>query len=89
MVEETKHKDLRSLDLSFNEHDEPSVIVRRHVILVSMSPYRVVITSTHFLLVLEDGADDEVLYFTISNTPNSEISNKTKRITVCENEMKR
>jgi hypothetical protein len=77
-----KLKDLRSLDESYHDHDEPSLIIRRHVILLSLNPYRVVITSTHFILVGWGGIDVEVLYFTISNSAKT---NKTIKITFLKN----
>ena len=52
-----RYKDLRSLDEDFNPHQEPSVIVRRHVVLLSLEPIRAVISSTHLVLIVPLGAD--------------------------------
>jgi len=55
---ELRYKDLRSLDEDINPHLEPSVIVRRHVVLFLLEPLRLVITSTHLMLIVPQGADE-------------------------------
>lgn len=49
--------DLRNLEERFAVHDEPSIRVRRHVVLISMNPIRVVVLAGKAILIVPDGAD--------------------------------
>ena len=49
--------DLRNLEDRFSVHDEPSVRIRRHVVLISMNPIRVVVFAHKAIIIVPEGAD--------------------------------
>ena len=57
-VGEICYKDLRNLDEDINPHLEPSIIVRKHVVIFLLEPLRVLISSTHLMIIVPQGADE-------------------------------
>jgi hypothetical protein len=56
-IREIRLHDLRSLEEAFSAHEEPIVLIRRHVVIMSLSPVRVIITADKVILVVPNGAD--------------------------------
>ena len=52
-----KHRDLRRLEYQFNPLGEPSILVRRHAVLISLDPIRVIIMADRLIMIIPDGAD--------------------------------
>lgn len=50
-------RDVRQLDVTISTNDEPTIIVRRHVILLRMDPFRAIILRDRCLLLVPEGAD--------------------------------
>lgn len=50
-------RDIRQLDATISTNDEPTVIVRRHVILLRMDPFRAIVLRDRCLLLVPEGAD--------------------------------
>jgi hypothetical protein len=56
-IREIQFHDLRHLENQFHTHEEPTVIVRRHAVLVSLNPLRAIVTADRLILIVPDGAD--------------------------------
>jgi Mg2+ and Co2+ transporter CorA len=56
-MREVQYHDLRHLESQFNVHEEPTVLVRRHAVLVSFNPLRAIVTANKILLIVPNGAD--------------------------------
>ena len=54
---EVQYHDLRHLETQFNVHEEPTILIRRHAILISLNPLRAIITANKILLIVPKGAD--------------------------------
>ena len=54
-------RDLRKLDSSYSASNEPSIIVRRNVILLNFDPLRAIVLHDRLLLLVPDGADSVLL----------------------------
>ena len=50
-----KQRDLRALDFVLSPVDEPNVTVRRHVVVITFDPLRVLVMADRLLLVVPDG----------------------------------
>lgn len=50
-------RDLRRLDFKFNPVDEPSVLVRRHIVLLLLDDIRALVMADRLILIVPDGAD--------------------------------
>ena len=50
-------RDIRKLDSSFTDAAEPSILARRHAILINIDPIRVIILRDRFLLLLPEGKE--------------------------------
>ncbi len=48
---------MRRLEYQFTPQEEPTVLVRRHCVLISLDPIRVIVMSERMILVVPDGAD--------------------------------
>lgn len=58
-------RDLRRLEYLFTPQEEPAVFVRRHAVIISLDPLRVVVMADRLILLVPDGAD--VLIQLLSN----------------------
>ena len=56
-IREIQYHDLRHLEHQFNPHEEPTVLLRRHAVLMSLNPLRAVITADKLVLIVPNGAD--------------------------------
>lgn len=56
-IREIQYYDLRYLENQFNAHEEPMVLVRKHAVIVSLSPLRAIVTADRIVLSVPDGAD--------------------------------
>ena len=56
-VSEIQYHDLRYLENQFHTHEEPTVLVRKHAVLISLNPLRAIITADRMMLIVPDGAD--------------------------------
>jgi hypothetical protein len=56
-IREIHLHDLRHLEHQFNPHEEPTILIRRHAILISLNPLRAVITADKLMLIVPNGAD--------------------------------
>jgi hypothetical protein len=56
-IREIQFHDLRHLENQFHTHEEPTVIVRRHAVLISLNPLRAIVTADRLILIVPDGAD--------------------------------
>jgi hypothetical protein len=54
---EVQYHDLRHLETQFNVHEEPTVLIRRHAVLISLNPLRAIVTAGKILLIVPKGAD--------------------------------
>lgn len=61
LVPEIKARDLRRLEYSFGLLEEPTVMVRRHVVLLSFDPYRVIVLSNRIIVIVPQGGSDSLL----------------------------
>jgi len=52
-----RHRDLRRLEYYYNMHEEPSILVRRHAVVVSLDPIRCVVMANKMIVIVPDGAD--------------------------------
>jgi len=52
-----QQRDIRRLDKRFAHSSEPSLLVRRHAIIVSLAPIRALLLNSRLLLFVPDGAD--------------------------------
>lgn len=50
-------RDLRRLDFDYTPGEEPTVLIRRHAVLISLDPWRVVVMADRVIGFLPDGAD--------------------------------
>lgn len=53
-----QYRDLRRLEYEFTPQEDPTVLVRRHAVLVSLDPLRAVILADRLILIVPDGADN-------------------------------
>ena len=56
-IREIQYYDLRYLENQFNAHESPMVLVRKHAIIISLSPLRAIVTADRIVLSVPDGAD--------------------------------
>ena len=56
-VSEIQYHDLRYLENQFHTHEEPTVLVRKHAVLISLNPLRAIVTADRMILIVPDGAD--------------------------------
>ena len=56
-VSEIQYHDLRYLENQFHSHEEPTVLVRKHAVLISLNPLRAIVTADRMILIVPDGAD--------------------------------
>ena len=56
-VSEMQYHDLRYLENQFHTHEEPTVLVRKHTVLISLNPLRAIVTADRMILIVPDGAD--------------------------------
>lgn len=54
---EIQYHDLRYLENQFHTHEEPTVLVRKHAVLISLNPLRAIVTADRMILIVPDGAD--------------------------------
>eukprot|EP01035_Chromulina_nebulosa_P018929 gene18929-24736_t len=52
-----KHRDLRRLEFQFNPLGEPTILVRRHAVLISLDPLRCIVMADKLILIIPDGLD--------------------------------
>ena len=52
-----QYHDLRYLENQFHTHEEPTVLVRKHTVLISLNPLRAIVTADRMILIVPDGAD--------------------------------
>ena len=52
-----QYHDLRHLESQFSPHEEPTVLVRRHAVLISFNPLRAVVMADKLMLIVPNGAD--------------------------------
>ena len=45
------------LRFQLNTHEEPMILVRRHAVIISLSPLRAIVTADRTILSVPDGAD--------------------------------
>ncbi len=57
VVTDLRLRDVRHLDFQFNASCEPSIIIRRNVVLLAIDPIRACIMHDRLLLIVPDGAD--------------------------------
>jgi DNA gyrase/topoisomerase IV subunit A len=50
-------RDLRRLEYSLNPLEEPTLLVRRHSVLLSLDPLRAIVMADKLLFIVPDGAD--------------------------------
>jgi hypothetical protein len=50
-------RDLRRLDFTYTPQEEPAVLVRRHAVLISLDPLRVIVMADRIVGFMPDGAD--------------------------------
>lgn len=50
-------RDLRRLDTLFTPQDEPAILIRRHAVLISLDPLRVIVMFDRVVGFVPDGAD--------------------------------
>lgn len=50
-------RDLRRLEYLFTPQEEPAILVRRHAVVISLDPLRVVVMADRLILLVPDGAD--------------------------------
>jgi hypothetical protein len=56
-VTEIQYHDLRFLENQFQHILVPTVIVRKHAVLMSLNPLRAIVTADRLILIVPDGAD--------------------------------
>ena len=56
-IREIHYFDLRYLENQFNAHEEPMILVRKHAVVMSLSPLRAIVTADRIILSVPDGAD--------------------------------
>jgi len=56
-IREIHYYDLRYLENQFNAHEEPMILVRKHAVVMSLSPLRAIVTADRIILSVPDGAD--------------------------------
>jgi len=60
-IREIQYHDLRHLEHQFHRHEEPNILIRRHGILMSLNPLRLVFMHDKIIFIVPDGAD-QLLY---------------------------
>lgn len=50
-------RDIRLLDTSFSNAHDPSIVVRRHAVMINLPPIKALVTYNRCFLVVPDGAD--------------------------------
>lgn len=65
-------RDLRRLEYLFTPQEEPAIFVRRHAVIISLDPLRVVVMADRLILIVPDGAD--TLIQLLSNQMHSYIA---------------
>mmetsp|Transcript_6675 Transcript_6675/g.6980 ORF Transcript_6675/g.6980 Transcript_6675/m.6980 type:complete len:480 (+) Transcript_6675:46-1485(+) len=56
-VGNVQSRDLRRLDTLFTPQDEPAILIRRHAVLISLDPIRVIVMYDRVVGFVPDGAD--------------------------------
>jgi magnesium transporter len=51
------YNDLRHLARSVAQHEEPTIVVRAHAVVVALAPLRAIVLADKMLLIVPEGAD--------------------------------
>lgn len=63
-----QYKDLRRLDFTYTPiEDEPTILVRKDAVIISLDPIRAVITSDTIILFLPNSSSDHLIYSPIAD----------------------
>lgn len=73
-------RDLRRLEYLFTPQEEPAIFVRRHSVIISLDPLRVVVMADRIILLVPDGADS--LIQLLSNQMQAYISNTERNVSI-------
>ena len=60
-IREIQYHDLRHREHQFHRHEEPNILIRRHTVLMSLNPLRMIFMHNKIILIVPDGAD-QLLY---------------------------
>lgn len=52
-----RHRDLRRLEYSYKPVEEPAILIRRHVTLISLDPIRAAVMNDRMIMIVPQGAD--------------------------------
>jgi hypothetical protein len=52
-----QYRDIRRLEYSFNPHEEPAVLIRRHAVIFSFTPLRAIVMADRLIFIVPNGAD--------------------------------
>lgn len=58
---ELRLQDLRHIQDQFSIHEEPTLIIRRHSVVLSLNPIRAIVTCEKLIVIVPDGADSLLL----------------------------